>query len=168
VTDRICVAQIGAAHGVRGELRLRSFTEDPLAFSTYGPLQSEDGKRTIEITSVRPAKDHLIVRVKGVDDRTGAEALRNLRLFVARDALPPPDDDDTFYHADLIGLAAIAPDGRSIGIVAAVHNFGAGDMIEITPAAGGDTILAPFTERTVPQIDLKAKRIIVALPDLSE
>ena len=103
-TDRICVAQIGAAHGIRGEVRLRSFTQDPQAFMSYGPLESEDGARRFEIEALRPAKDHFVARLKGIADRNAAERLTNLKLYVTRDRLPPVADDETFYHADLSGL----------------------------------------------------------------
>jgi 16S rRNA processing protein RimM len=163
VGERVCVAQFGAAHGVRGEMKLRTFTDDPLAFTEYGPLETEDRKRTIEFESIRPAKDHFVVRVIGIDDRNAAEALRNVRLFVPRDRLPPVEDDDTYYHADLVGLDAVAPDGAALGTVLAIHNFGAGDIVEIKPPQGA-TLLLPFTETVVPKIDLKARRMTIVLP----
>jgi 16S rRNA processing protein RimM len=162
--SRICVAQIGAPHGVRGELRLKSFTEDPLAVSRYGPLESEDGARRFEIASARPAKDVLVVQIKGVDDRTAAEALKNLRLYVPRERLDPPADDE-FYHADLIGLIAVAPDGSTVGKVVAVPNFGAGDLIEIAPMSGGPSVLVPFTRVAVPEVDIAAGRIVIDPPE---
>jgi len=129
VTDRICVAQIGAAHGIRGEVRLRSFTQDPMAITAYGPLESEDGTQRFEIEALRPAKDHFVARLAGVPDRDAAEKLTNIKLYVSRDRLPPIEDDGTFYHADLIGLAAVTPDGAALGTVTAIHNFGAGDLV---------------------------------------
>jgi 16S rRNA processing protein RimM len=164
MSARICIAQIGAAHGVRGEVRLKPFTEDPLSVTRYGPLETEDGKRRFEIETARPAKDMLVVRLKGVADREAAERLTNLRLYVARERLPKPADDE-FYYADLIGLAAMTVDGRSIGIVKAMHNFGAGDLLEIEPASGGNTMLLPFTETVVPVIDIAGRRVVVAPPD---
>src|SRR3954454_7448025 len=104
MTARVCIAQIGAAHGVRGEVRLKPFTQDPLGVTRYGALESEDGKRRFEIEAVRPAKDMLVARLKGITDRDAAERLTNVRLYVARERLPKPADDE-FYHADLIGLA---------------------------------------------------------------
>jgi 16S rRNA processing protein RimM len=160
MTARVCIAQIGAAHGVRGEVRLRAFTEDPLSVSRYGPLETEDGRR-FEIEAVRPAKDMLVARLKGISDRGAAERLTNLRLYVARDRLPKPADGE-FYHADLIGLAATTADGAPFGTVRAVHNFGAGDLLEIEPAAGGATVMLPFTEGTVPSVDLARGRVVVA------
>lgn len=162
--DRIRVARIGAAHGVRGEVKLWSFTQDPEAIAAYGPLETEDGARRFEIESLRAVKDHFVARLKGVDDRDAAEPLRNLELFVARDRLPPIEEADTFYYADLVGLAALAPDGQTLGTVTALHNFGAGDIIEIAPAAGGAPLMLSFTAETVPEVDLKAGRIVVVLP----
>ena len=105
MSQKICVARIGAPHGVRGEVRLWTFTEDPLAVLHYGPLTTRDGSRAFEVTKARQAKDHLVATIKGVADRTAAEKLNRLELYIARDQLPEPDDDE-YYHADLIGLAA--------------------------------------------------------------
>ncbi len=168
MADRIRVARIGAAHGIRGEVKLWSFTEDPLAVTSYGPLETEDGARRFEIEAARPAKDHLVVRIAGIGDRTTAEKLRNTDLFVPRDRLPSIEDADTFYHADLVGLAAIGEDGAALGTVTAIHNFGAGDLIEIAPADGGEALLLPFNETTVPTIDLRAGRIVVMPPAVIE
>jgi 16S rRNA processing protein RimM len=168
VTERICVAQIGAAHGVRGEVRLRSFTEDPAAFNSYGPLESEDGTRRFEIEALRPAKDHFVARIAGVADRSAAEKLTNIRLYVPRDRLPPVEDDDTFYQSDLIGLAAVTPDGATLGTVKAVMNFGAGDIVEILPADGGASLMVPFTVEAVPTVDLAGRRIVVVPPAVVE
>lgn len=162
--NKIRVARIGAAHGVRGEVRLWSFTVEPLAVANYGPLETEDGKRRFEIEALRPAKDHLVARFKGIGDRDAAEALRNIDLFVSRENLPPIEEADTFYHADLIGLDAITPDGTQIGTVHALHNFGAGDIIEIVPVGSGDPVLLPFTDAVVPKIDLAARQIVVVRP----
>jgi 16S rRNA processing protein RimM len=164
--DRVLVAQIGAAHGLRGEVRLRSYTAEPMAVKDYGTLESEDGTQRFKIESLRPAKDVLIARLAGVADRNAAERLRNLRLYVARDRLPPPEEDE-FYHADLIGLAAVAPDGRDIGTVAALHNFGAGDLLEVK-LADGATVMLPFSKAIVPDIDIAAGRIVIDLPDSAE
>ncbi len=162
--SKVCVARIGAAHGVRGEVKLWSFTEDPMAVANYGPLETEDGTRRFEIESLRPAKDHLVARLKGIGDRDAAAQLRNLELYIPRARLPKIEDADTFYHADLVGLSAVTPDGEKLGVVAAVHNFGASDVIEIKPAAGGEPLLLPFTEAIVPTVDLKARRIVVVPP----
>jgi len=162
VAERICVAQIGGAHGIRGEVKLKSFTADPMAVKDYGPLSSEDGTTSFEIETMRAAKDHLVVRFRGVDDRNAAERLTNLRLFVPRDRLAPPEPDE-FYHADLIGLSAVAADGTKIGTVVAIHDFGAGNILELRPAAGSNTIMLPFTDACVPDIDIAGGRITVVL-----
>jgi 16S rRNA processing protein RimM len=164
VAERICVAQIGAAHGVRGEVRLRSFTEDPMAVTAYGPLESEDGTRHFEIEALRPAKDHFVARLAGIGDRDAAQRLTNIKLYVPRDRLPPIEDDGTFYHADLVGLAAVSPDGAALGTVTAIHNFGAGDIIEIKPAAGGEPLMVPFTDAAVPKVDIAAGHVVIVLP----
>ena len=161
MTDRICVAQIGAAHGIRGEVRLRSFTQDRMAITAYGPLESEDGTRRFEIETLRPAKDHFVARLKGVPDRDAAEKLTNVKLYVPRDRLPPIEDEATFYHADLVGLLAVTPDGTPLGTVTAILNFGAGDLVEIKPQDGGETLMVPFTDAAVPEIDIAAGRMIV-------
>jgi 16S rRNA processing protein RimM len=163
VAERICVAQIGGAHGIRGEVKLKSFTADPMAVKDYGALSSEDGSRSFEIEAMRPAKDHLVVRFRGVHDRNAAEQLTNLKLFVPRDRLAPPEADE-FYHADLIGLSAVGTDGTEIGTVVAIHDFGAGDILELRPAAGSTTIMLPFTDACVPDIDIAGGRITVVLP----
>ena len=150
---------------MRGEVKLWPFTEDPMAALNYGPLETEDGARQFEIESLRPAKDFLVARLKGVDDRNAAEMLRNIDLFVPRDRLPPIEEDDTFYHADLVGLSAVTPDGAALGTVMAMHNFGAGDVVEIALPGSDRTLMVPFTDAAVPEIDLKAKRIVVVVPE---
>ena len=163
MAGRVCVAQIGGAHGIRGEVKLKSFTADPMAVKDYGPLTSEDGATSFEIAALRPAKGHLVARFHGVSDRAAAERLAHLRLFVPRERLPPPAPDE-FYHVDLIGLAAVTADGTEVGTVVAVHDFGAGDILELRPRAGGATIMLPFTDAFVPVVDLAAGRITVAPP----
>jgi 16S rRNA processing protein RimM len=157
------VAQIGAPHGVRGEVRLRSFTEDPMALMRYGALEAEDGSRAFELEAVRPAKSALVARFSGVTDRDAAAELRNVKLYVPRARLPEPEDE-TYYHRDLIGLAAVDPDGAAVGTVCAVQNFGAGDLIEIAPNAGGPSVLLPFTKAYVPLIDIPGARVVVRCP----
>jgi 16S rRNA processing protein RimM len=161
---RICVARIGAAHGICGEVKLWPYTVEPLDVGRYGPLQTEDGQGSFEIESLRPAGDCFIAKLKGVTDRSAAERLRQTNLYVSRAQLPalPPDE---FYHADLIDLAAEDRGGKSLGKVVAVHNFGAGDLLEIAPAAGGDTVLFPFTAAHVPEVDIAAGRIVLDRPD---
>ena len=164
MAERICVAQIGGAHGIRGEVKLKSFTADPLAVKDYGVLESEDGAASFAIEALRPAKGYLVARLRGVRDRNAAEQLTNLRLFVPRERLPPPASDE-FYHADLIGLAAVTAEGTEVGTVVAVHNFGAGDILELRPPAGGATIMLPFTDAFVPRIDIAGGRIVVEPPE---
>ena len=161
---KVCIAKFGAAHGVRGEVRLWPFTEDPLAVASYGPLETQDGKRQFEIAAARAAKDHLVARIKGIDTRDAAEKLNGLELYVAREKLPETEDDE-FYHADLIGLAAVTQLGEALGRIVAVHNFGAGDIIEIASANGGETKLLPFTNAVVPTVDLGARRATIVLPN---
>ena len=160
--DRVCVAQIGAPHGVRGEVRFRVFTEDPMAVTRYGPLESEDGAQRFEIESLRPAKQMFVARLKGIGDRTAAERLPNVQLYMPRAKLPPPADGE-FYHADLIGLTAYDRQGNAVGTVLAVHNFGAGDLLEIR-RDGGDSVMLPFTAAAVPTVDVAAGRIVIDPP----
>ena len=164
MANRICVARIGAAHGVRGEVKLWSFTEDPAAVAHYGPLETQDGTRCFEIEALRAAKDHFVASIAGVNDRDAAEKLRNIELYIPRARLPTIEEADTFYHADLVGLDAITPDGARVGTVHALHNFGAGDIIEIAPAEGGDPLMLPFNETTVPKIDVAARQVVVVPP----
>jgi len=161
---RVCLGQIGAAHGVRGEVRLRSFTSDPAAIADYGPLETEDG-RVLEIEALRPAKDHFVARLSGIGDRDAASALTNTKLYVPRERLPRTEDPDEFYHADLIGLAAVDLAGKTLGTVVAIHNFGAGDLIEVRPQTGGSTALVPFDLTHVPEVDIASGKIVVHPPD---
>ena len=144
-------------------MKLWPFTQDPLAVASYGELESEDGARRFTIEALRPAKNFLVARIAGVNDRDGAEKLTNLELFVPRERLPPIEEADTYYHADLVGLSAVTAGGETLGTVTAVHNFGAGDIIEITPESGAALMLS-FTESAVPEVDLQAKRIVVVPP----
>lgn len=163
---RICLGQIGAAHGVHGEVRLRSYTSDLRAIANYGPLQTEDG-RVFAIESLKPAGDHFVARFSGVHDREAARALASAKLYVPRERLPAPEAPDEFYHADLIGLAVLDPTGKRLGTIVAVHNFGAGDLIEVDRAAGGPTELLPFNAMIVPLVDVAAGRIVVAAAEAS-
>ena len=158
----ICVARIGAPHGVRGAVKLWTFTEDPLAVKRYGPLATKDGARWFEVTHAREAKGHLVATLKGIATREEAERLNGLELYIAREKLPATDADE-YYHADLIGLAAVDAADQPIGRVIAIHNFGAGDIIEIAPASG-PTMLLPFTNAVVPEVDIAAGRVVVELP----
>jgi 16S rRNA processing protein RimM len=160
VVERICVAQIGAAHGVRGEVKLKSFTADPAAVARYGPLESEDGTLRFEIEAMRPAKDHLVARLSGVRDRDAAERLTNMRLFVPRERLPPPPAEE-FYHADLIGLRAESREGAELATIVGIHDFGAGDLLELRPLGASSTVLMPFTATTVPLVDIAGGRVVI-------
>jgi 16S rRNA processing protein RimM len=162
VAAPICVARIGAAHGVRGAVKLWTFTEDPFAVQAYGPLMTKDGARQFEVATARQAKGHLVVTLKGVATREDAERLNGLELYVAREKLPDTDEDE-YYHADLIGLAAVNAANEPLGRVIAIHNFGAGDIIEIEPPYGA-TMLLPFTNAVVPTVDLKAGHVVIELP----
>jgi 16S rRNA processing protein RimM len=159
---KICVARIGAAHGVRGAVKLWTFTEDPLAVKRYGPLSTEDGTRQFEVTSAREGKDYLIAALKGVTTREEAERLNGLELFVAREKLPAIDENE-YYHADLIGLAAVTAADEPLGRVVAVHNFGAGDILEIAPPQGASMLL-PFSNAVVPIVDVANGRVVIELP----
>jgi 16S rRNA processing protein RimM len=161
--SQICVARIGAAHGIRGAVKLWTFTEDPLAVTRYGQLTTKDGARQFELAQAHEAKGHLVATFKGVTTRNEAERLNGLELYVARDKLPATDQGE-YYHADLIGLAAITATGEPLGKVIAIHNFGAGDIIEIAPPAG-TTIMLPFSNAVVPTVDISGGRVVIALPE---
>lgn len=160
---RICVAQIGAAHGVRGEVKLRSFTADPAAVADYGPLESEDGTLHFEIEALRHAKGHLVAQLSGIRDRAAAARLTNLRLYVARERLPPTEPDE-FYHADLIGLRAEDRHGVELATIVGIHDFGAGDLLELRPRGRAGTVLMPFTAASVPVVDIAGGRVVIDPP----
>jgi 16S rRNA processing protein RimM len=159
----VVMAILGRAHGLRGEIGARSFTADPLALGDYGALSTKD-KRTFEIASIRvqgaASANGVVVKLKGIEDRTAAEKLNGLELFLPRSALPEPDDDDDFYHADLIGLRAINASDAALGTILAVHNFGAGDMLELRLVSGAE-VYVPFTKAAVPTVSIKAGHIIL-------
>jgi 16S rRNA processing protein RimM len=158
----ICIARIGAAHGVRGAVKLWTFTEDPSAVTRYGPLSSKNGLRRFEVTQAREANGFLVATLKGVTSRNEAERLNGIELYVARDKLPATDEDE-YYHADLIGLAAVTISGEPLGRIVAIHNFGAGDIIEIAPGSG-PTLMLPFSNAVVPTVDLAAGCVVIDLP----
>ncbi|MEE2953308.1 MAG: ribosome maturation factor RimM [Pseudomonadota bacterium] len=155
----VLLAVIGGAHGIRGECRVKSFTEDPKAFASYGPLYDKAGQR-YTVKAARPQKAMLLVRFAEVSDRTHAERLNGTELFVDRSVLPETEEEDEFYLDDLIGLFARQVSGEPIGEVVAVHNFGAGDILEIEPASG-QTVMIPFSEAAVPEIDIEDGFILV-------
>jgi 16S rRNA processing protein RimM len=161
--DRVLLGEIGAAQGLKGEVKLRSYTEEPAAIARYGLLHDEDG-RAIEIESVRGTPKALIARIKGVTTREAAEALARTKLYVERARLPKRQEDE-WYHADLIGLAAVDRGGEKIGVVVAVQNFGAGDLIEVRPDKGDATVLVPFTRETVPEVDVEGGRLVLVPPE---
>jgi 16S rRNA processing protein RimM len=163
VSETVVLAAVIAAHGLKGEVRVKTFTETPEGLGGYGVLSTADGKQ-LTVTSVRPAKNgEAIVTFAEIADRTDAEKLKGLALSVPREALPALDAQE-FYHADLIGLRAEDGEGRIIGLVSAVHNYGAGDVIELQKD-DGDHVLLAFTRENVPTIDLENRRIVVAVPE---
>ncbi|MCX5579868.1 ribosome maturation factor RimM [Kaistia terrae] len=165
--EQVLLGQFGAAHGIRGEIKINSYTEEPLGIADYGPFTLDDG-RVVEIDSVRMQGDNVVARIKGIADRNGAETLRNRKLFVDRAALPALEEDDDFYHADLIDIALELADGSAYGKIVSVQNFGAGDLIEIEPATGGKTFYLPFTRAIVPTVDIKGGRAVVVPPPETE
>jgi 16S rRNA processing protein RimM len=159
---QVCIARIGAAHGVRGAVKLWTFTEDPFAVKRYGPLSTKDGTRQFEIASAREAKGHLVTQFKGISTRDEAERLNGIELYVPREKLPATDEDE-YYHADLIGLAAVTTADEPLGRVVAIHNFGAGNILEIAPPQGA-TMMLPFTNAVVPTVDIAGGRVLIELP----
>jgi 16S rRNA processing protein RimM len=161
---RVLVGRFGAPHGVKGEVRLQSFTKIPDAIAGYRPLTDVRGARRFALKSVRRVKDSLLVaRIAGIDDRASAEGLTNIELFLARDSLPPTSDDE-FYLADLIGLSALDQNRAPLGRIKNVHNFGGGDILEIDPFVRAETLLFPFTRDVVPEIDVAGGYVIIAPP----
>jgi 16S rRNA processing protein RimM len=159
----IFVGRVAGGFGVRGEVRITTFTEEPLGIARYGALKREDGSAAIEIVSARATKGGVIARVKGIETKEAADALRGLRLFIPRDALPQPDEDE-FYLADLIGLNVTSTDGAPLGRVVAVPNFGAGDILEIDPGDGKPTWYLPFTRAAVPEVRIAEGKIVADPP----
>ncbi|MFC3691360.1 ribosome maturation factor RimM [Chenggangzhangella methanolivorans] len=160
------IAVIGAPHGVRGEARVKTFTQDPLSLEAYGPLTVGEGPATLKVASLRVLKDDMVVaRFEGVSTREAVQALTGKTLSVAREKLPATDDEDDFYHADLIGLRAERADGTLVGEVTAVPNYGADDLIEIRLAGERRTALLPFTKAVVPVVDVAGGRVVVEPPE---
>lgn len=156
--DLVLIAEIGGVHGIQGEVRVKLYSDNPAALTAYGPLQDAAGIR-FKIKKHRPSKTVFVCRIEGVADRTAAEKLNGTKLFIPRDRLPAPEEDE-FYHIDLIGLAAKLPDGQILGQIQAVFDFGAGDILEIKPPKGA-LMLVPFTREFVPDIDLAAGHVII-------
>ncbi len=160
----IALGVFGAPQGVRGELRVKSYTQDPKSIGAYGALTDAEGVRSFALRVARVVKDGMFVaRVEGVTTREAAAALTGVELFARRDQLPPPDADE-FYYDDLIGLVAATRAGAVLGRVVALSNHGAGDILEIAPEGGGETLLLPFTKAVAPQIDFTAGRIVIEPP----
>jgi len=163
----IMVAKADGAFGVRGEIRLTAFTEDPGALLRYGTLRREDGTVGLTLSAGRVAKDGVIARAAEVATREEAQALRGLRLYVDRTILPAPDEDE-YYLADLIGLAAVSPEGAALGRIKTVNNFGAGDLLEIQPADGSPSWWSPFTHEAAPEVRIDLGHVVVVrLPEAS-
>ena len=165
MTDkRVLLAVCGAAHGIRGEVRVRTHTGEPAAIADYGPLELEDGSRRLEIERMRDGDTVLVVKFVGIDDRTAAEALTGQGLYVARDALPATEDDETWYNSDLIGLPVEDMNGLRLGEIVDVVNFGAGDVLEIQPPQGTSVYLS-FSAAFVPTVDVAGGRVVIDPPD---
>ena len=160
----LLVARVSGAHGVRGDVRLSTFTQDPLAIVDYRDLVRADGSAALTVLSARIAKGGIIARCKGIETKEQADGLRGLTLHIPRSALPEPEEDE-FYLADLIGLSAVTPEGQKIGRIKSVQDFGAGDILEVDPAEGGPTWYLPFTREAVPDVQISAGRVVVVRPD---
>jgi 16S rRNA processing protein RimM len=163
VSNLILVARLAGAFGVRGEVRLTTFTADPMAVMGYGVLRDKTGAPALTLSSGRPTKGGVIARAAEIATREAAEAVRGLELYIDRAVLPPPDEDE-FYMADLVGLAVETPDGEPLGQVKAAHNFGAGDLLEIQ-LPDGDSWWLPFTQESVPEVRLGEGRIVAVRPE---
>lgn len=163
-TKPILLGQIGAAHGIKGAVRIAAHTQDPLSIGDYGPLATDRPGLTITIDKMRVHKNVVVAHIKGIGDRNAAETLNGVQLYVDRDRLPEPDDEDDFYHTDLIGLEARLASGQIIGQVSALPNFGAGDLIEVRDPNSGDTFLYPFTKAVVPTIRVADGYLIIEVP----
>jgi 16S rRNA processing protein RimM len=161
--DKVLAGIITAAHGIKGEVKLKSFTADPADIAAYGPLLTSRGE-SLEIGRLRAQKDGFIAVLKGVSDRNRAEALKGVELFLERRQLPKPENDEVYIH-DLIGMAAVEPSGERLGTVVAVPNFGAGDLLEIRREGMSETVLVPFAESYVSEIDLEKRELLLDLPE---
>lgn len=160
----VVVAAVTGAHGVHGRVRLKTFTEVPADVAAYGPLSEESGPRTFSLRVTGSTRDGVIAEIEGIRSREAAEALRGLRLCVGRERLPEPEDEEEFYHADLVGLVAVTPEGQRLGTVRAIHDFGAGDVLDIKPSKGAGLLL-PFTREVAPEVDVAGGTITIVVPD---
>lgn len=161
-TKRVCLGVVTGAHGVQGAVRIKTFTETPEDIARYGPLTDDTGQRSFELHLVGVAKGVVIARVAGIQDRNQAEALRGLQLYLPRSALPETKAEE-YYHADLIGLEAVLGDGTPVGRVRAIHDFGAGDTLEVT-RPGAPSVMVPFTRAVVPIVEPAAGRLVLDPP----
>lgn len=161
---RVLLGEITGAHGIRGEVVIRSYTADPAAIAAYGILESKDGRPLPAIKVVRVSERGVIARLAGVADRTAAERFKATELWIERGRMPAPTGEE-FYHADLIGLAAVTPDGTELGEVVSIENFGAGDLIEMRLANSRETEFIPFTRACVPEIDIASRRVVIIRPE---
>lgn len=160
--DRVCVGVVVGAHGVRGLAKVKSFTAFPPDIVSYGPLADESGGRAFRLELRGGAgKDMVLAAIEGVNDRDAATALRGTRLYVPRSALPEPEDEDEFYWSDLIGLAVLLDDGEPAGTVTAVHDFGAGTVLEVG-RGNAPSVMLPFTRAAVPEVDVAGGRVVAA------
>jgi 16S rRNA processing protein RimM len=171
--DRVCIGAITGVRGIRGEVRIKSFTADPSDVAAYGPVSDEAGERSYTINVTAHVKGQIIARLDGIDDRDAAEALKGTKLYVPKNVLPEPGDG-AFYQDDLIGLRVETEEGSRLGTVKSMHNFGAGDIIEIAPEndggkyGGNDGLMLPFTTEVVPVVDVERGLIVVAPPNFLE
>lgn len=163
---RILLGEITGVHGIRGDLLVRSYTQPIEAVASYGPLSDEHGTKTLSLSVVRVTDKGIVARIEGIKDRTTAEDFRGTKLFIDRTQLPEADASE-FYHADLIGLDALAPDGSSLGVIVSVQNFGGGDLLELKPVDGSSSEFIPFKSEWVPSIDLAARTATVIIPATS-
>jgi 16S rRNA processing protein RimM len=159
----VLVGRVAGAFGVKGEVRLSAYTEDPMALLAYSPLCDAEGRPALTLLGARPVKDGVVARVKELTVKEAADALRGLRLYVPRERLPEPDEDE-FYLADLIGLAVFSPSGEALGRIKGVHDYGAGDLLEIDPGQGRPSWLCAFTREAVPELDFERGRVVVDRP----
>jgi 16S rRNA processing protein RimM len=162
--DLILVGRVAGAFGIKGEVRITAFTAEPLALVAYKTLLREDGSPGLTLTGGRVAKGGVVARAREIETREQAEAARGLQLFIPRALLPPVEDEDEFYIADLVGLAVVSPDGEPLGRIRSVRDFGAGDLLEIAPPAGESWWL-PFTKDAVPELRLEDRTIVALRPD---
>jgi 16S rRNA processing protein RimM len=161
--QRVCVGQFAGAHGVRGLVRIRSFTEEPMAVASYGPVEDESGAQRFEIHAKSMAKGNVVAEIDGIADREAAQRLNGMRLYVARDRLPALEEEDDFYQADLIGCAVVDLAGAPLGTVKDVHDFGAGCLLEVA-RPDAPALLVPFTEAVVPVVDMAQRRLTIDPP----